>query len=115
MSFGQLMWYVSIGFCCWLYSQLAPLALQFVSAGTFVPFSNVAIIMSFFFEIFYHGRIMFWSDYIGATLIIVGTAIQSNLAEKTTNSEVKTNAPESIEKEIFDDDDNYKRLVNKVE
>lgn len=84
MSLAQFAWYCSLGLFCWLYTWLATMALQHVKSSVFVPFTNVAIVMSFIFDIFYFGRTMFWSDYAGAGLIIFGTVAQSKLAEKNS-------------------------------
>lgn len=83
MSLAQFGWYVSIGISCYGYFLFAPIALQNVKAGTFVPFTNIAIIMSFFFEILYFGRVMFYTDYLGASMIILGTTLQAKFAEWT--------------------------------
>lgn len=36
--------------------------------------------MSFVFDLAYFGRVLFWSDYVGAVLIIMCTVVQSRLA-----------------------------------
>lgn len=92
ISKDQMIWYLLIGLFCWLYTSLAPLALQYIKSSTFIPFTNLSIIMSFVFDISYFGRVMFWSDYVGAALIIFCTVVQSKMGKNTNTN----------------DDDNYK-------
>lgn len=81
MSLSQVFWYSLIGVLCWTYILCAPKALQIVKSNTFVPFTNVAIVISFIFDIFYFKRLMVWSDYLGSLLIISCTVCLAILAD----------------------------------
>lgn len=69
---------------CWTYILCAPKALQIVKSNTFVPFTNVAIVISFMFDIFYFKRLMVWSDYLGSVLIVACTVCLAILADRQT-------------------------------
>lgn len=82
MTLAQFTWYTIIGIFCWMYTLFAPKALQIVSSNTFVPFTNIAIVVSFMFDILYFKRLMLWSDYLGSFLIISCTICLTVLAER---------------------------------
>lgn len=81
MTLAQFFWYSSIGVFCWMYTLFAPKALQIIKSNTFVPFTNVATVISFLFDISYFKRLMLWSDYLGTVLIIFCTICLTMLAE----------------------------------
>ena len=82
MSSAQLAWYAAMGLLYWNCCVFAPLALQTIKSNTFSPFTNLAIVISFLFDIFYFNRIMLFSDYLGTTLIIACTICLTLLAKE---------------------------------
>ena len=58
-----------------------------IKSNTFSPFTNLAIVISFLFDILYFKRIMVWSDYFGTALIIICTIILTFLANDDKSSD----------------------------
>lgn len=51
--------------------------LSAVQSGTMAAYQNIAIVMGLAVDVFYFNRNIFWSDYLGAGLIVVFTTLQS--------------------------------------
>ena len=58
-----------------------------MKANTFVPFTNIAIALSFVFDIAYSNRLVLVTDYIGLALIILCTMVLTVLGNNQKQSE----------------------------
>lgn len=64
------------------------IALGIVKSGTVSGFYNISLVISFLTDIVYFDRDLFWSDYTGATVIILCTTLQGMIANKDFEKEI---------------------------
>lgn len=102
----QLVVYCIVGFSSYVAKATQILALSAVKSGTLAAFQNISVVFGFLFDIYYFKRTIFWSDYLGASMIVVFTTMQSifsNFDNKDSNAdrikEVKREIEESRARE----------------
>ena len=71
-----------MGFCSWFSQESLSLALGSVKSGTTAAFQNLALVIAFLTDVLHFKRVMFFTDIMGALLIIIFTCAQSIISNR---------------------------------
>lgn len=85
----QLLSCFAIGFFSWANQESLSLCLTVVKQGVATTFNNIALIVSFFVDTFYFGRMVLPQDILGTSLIVLFSIAQCLLSDKATKKEIK--------------------------
>ena len=80
---------IIIGLFSWVSQDAMSIALGIVKSGTVAGFYNLSLIISFLTDVFYFKRELVWSDYTGATIIIICNTLQSVVANQDHEQSIK--------------------------
>lgn len=85
---------IIVGIFSYISQDAMSIALGIVKSGTVAGFYNLSLVISFITDTFFFKRTLVWSDYLGASIIIICTTLQSIIANKDHEESVKAQQSE---------------------